>query len=139
MRTWIKAFVARRRQRIEARDVKEARGLLERAFRSPKTLFIPWAAVVEARFALDSSFHQIMVDGPPAAIWTLTWETQDGRRESAVVRVPIRSMGYPELGFADMRLAAELAVVPKSSIQAELQAFAAIPGMEDWIRGSHAS
>jgi len=134
-RTWLKSFRTRRRQRTEAREVEEARGLLAKTLQSSKTLFIPWASVVEASFALDSSFRQIMIYGPPAALWTLTWETREGGRESAVLSAPVRTMGYPSLGFADLRLNQELEQAPLGSVRSELPLFAGIPGMEEWIRG----
>jgi len=130
----IEAFLKRRRARIEARDVREARALLDKARRSPNAFVIPWTALTEARFDLEAGFRQVMIYGPPSAQWTLTWETQEGKRESALVSVPVRSMGYPELVFADLRLGAEQRRVPAAILQAELQQFAVIPGMRDWIQ-----
>jgi len=134
VRNRIEAFLKRRRARMEARDVREARALLDKAIGNPNAFVIPWTALTEARFDLDAGIRQVMIYGPPAAHWTLAWETRNGTRESALVSVPVRSMGYPELGFADLRLDAELRRVPGGVPQAELRQFAGVPGIQDWAK-----
>ncbi len=134
VRNWIEALLKRRRERIEARELGEARALLDRAMREPNPLVIPWTALTEARFTLETGFRQVMIYGPPSANWELAWETREGKKESALVSVPVRGMGYPGLGFADLRLGAELRQVRAGSIKNELQQFAAIPGMQDWVQ-----
>jgi len=138
-RTRLEAFLARRRERIEAREVREARALLDRAMREPNPIIIPWTALAEARFTLETGFHQIMIYGPPSAYWRLTCETRDGKRESALLSVPIRTMGYPALGLADLRLAAEARRAGKGTLKAEMEQFAGIPGMKGWIERSIAA
>jgi hypothetical protein len=132
-REWLDGLSKRRRERIEARDAAEARALLDRAMRDPVSLVIPWTGLTEARFTLETGFRQIMVYGPPSAYWSLAWESWDGRPGSAQISVPVRSLGYPALGFADLRLAAELRRVGPAAVKDEGPLFAAVPGLKEWM------
>ncbi len=123
------AYRERRRARAEERDLEEARALFEKARENPGSLVLPWTALVEARFDLRTGFQQVMTYGPPSAEWTLAWETRAGARESTLISVPVRSMGYPELGFADLRLAAETRTAGPGSPKTDPALFNAILGL----------
>ena len=123
------AYRERHQARAEERDLEEARSLFGKARGNPGSLIRPWTALVEARFDLRTGFGQVMTYGPPSAEWTLVWETGSGARESMVIGVPVRSLGYPELGFADLRLAMETRMAGPGGPKTDPSLFGAIAGM----------
>ncbi len=129
------AYRERRLAKAEERDLEEARSLFEKAKENPGSFVIPWTTLTAARFELRAGLKQVMTYGPPSVEWTLAWQTRAGASGSAVISVPVRSTGYPELGFADLRLDAELRLTGPGALKDEIPALLGLPGMKAWLKG----